>query len=120
MIKSATAKFELNGFNLVVTGAGSGIGRQTAIECAMAGATGLALIARSKDDLESTASAISELTGLDKKPEVLIYSFDVSNQEGRTAFVEDLSSKWSKVHTLVNNAFFAIVHICPNCAIHIL
>jgi NAD(P)-dependent dehydrogenase (short-subunit alcohol dehydrogenase family) len=71
----------LDGKVALVTGAGRGVGRATAIQLAEAGAL-VALLARSRDDLEGTAERIrdigasglvirADLAELDRLPEVL-------------------------------------------------
>lgn len=51
--------FSLEGKTILITGASSGIGRATTIECAAAGAGTLILVGRNQSTLEETASLIA-------------------------------------------------------------
>lgn len=55
--------FSLDGKTILITGASSGIGRATAIECARMGAACCILVARNQDGLETTASLMDERCG---------------------------------------------------------
>jgi hypothetical protein len=51
------------GQTALITGAGRGIGQQIAVQLAQAGATRLALLARSRDQLSETARLVAEAGG---------------------------------------------------------
>lgn len=55
--------FSLDGKTILITGASSGIGRATAIECARMGAACCILVARNQDGLETTVSLMDERCG---------------------------------------------------------
>ena len=59
---AATDRHELSGKVAIITGAGSGVGRATAIALARAGATPV-LIGRTRESLEETAALVSEAGG---------------------------------------------------------
>ncbi|KAI1120095.1 short chain dehydrogenase [Nemania abortiva] len=61
-IEYTNSKISHNGEVVVITGAGSGIGRETAIAFATAGATELVLVGRESSKLKDTASLISAKT----------------------------------------------------------
>jgi len=88
----------LKGKTIVITGASSGIGRATAIECARRGAN-LVLAARRITPLESAAAECVSL-GVSAIPVVT----DVTRPEDCRKLIE----KAGKVDILINNAGFAI------------
>ncbi len=89
---------ELSGLVCLVTGASSGIGRATALELARRGAD-VALLARSKDKLESAALAVQEFGG-----KVLAVPADVSRSQDVKMAVDQVASQFGKIDVLVNNA----------------
>lgn len=76
--------FSLDGKTILITGASSGIGRATAIECAAAGARTLVLVGRRQSSLEETASIMA--TGCDTRIELC----DISVAEEVQGMVERL------------------------------
>lgn len=82
----------------VITGAGSGIGRATALRLAAAGCH-LALVDRSQEGLDTTA-ALLQSSGRN----VSLHIADVSNEQEMFALPEAVISKHGAVHILVNNA----------------
>ena len=87
-------KSEVNGKTALVTGAGKGIGKASAIALAEAGAD-LIILSRTKSDLEKVKKEIIKL-----KRKCGIYDCDVSNfEELRSIF-----NQISKLDILVNNA----------------
>jgi len=87
---------------VLITGASSGIGRETAIEFAKLGAN-LILVARRKDKLKQTEDEL-------KKYNVSISACqcDVSKKDQVKEMSETVLEKFSSVDILVNNAGFAI------------
>lgn len=83
------------GARVLVTGAGSGIGRAIAIAADARGMT-LALCGRRADALAETAGM---LTG-----PALIVAADVTTADGRGAIVEAITLRWGGLDVLVNNA----------------
>lgn len=83
----------------VVTGAGSGIGEQTAKKLALEGAS-VVLVGRTKEKLERVAADILENEGA----EVFVFQADVKSENqvaGLASFVEET---FGDLHILVNNA----------------
>jgi NAD(P)-dependent dehydrogenase (short-subunit alcohol dehydrogenase family) len=92
--KSADSAFRLDGKTALVTGAGRGIGRTTALALAAAGAE-LILVSRTKSELDEVASAIASYGG---KAQAL--PFDVT----RSDVVRDAFAALGRLDILVNNA----------------
>lgn len=77
--------FSLEGKTILVTGASSGIGRQTAIECSKIGAN-IVITARNEKRLSETLAALDTSNG--QNHQMLIA--DLSSQEGVNALVDAL------------------------------
>jgi gluconate 5-dehydrogenase len=90
--------FELNEKVCIITGAGKGIGRETAKVFKEAGAR-LALITRTESDL---VSLLDECHWSDD--DVLCQAGDVSDPETVTGFVRDCKTKFGQIDVLINNA----------------
>src|SRR5436190_1013508 len=89
---------ELSGGVVVVTGAGRGIGRAIAVEAAAAGAR-VAVVSRSKDELDDTVKAISQRGGEGAAfPASVIDATSMANAFDRVA------SAYGAIDILVNNA----------------
>ncbi|MEM7648970.1 MAG: SDR family NAD(P)-dependent oxidoreductase, partial [Cyanobacteria bacterium P01_A01_bin.70] len=82
----------------LITGASSGIGRETAIAFAKAGID-VALVARSQDKLQALASELAEL-GVNAKT----YVIDLSQIDALKAALQGLLADFGTVSILVNNA----------------
>ena len=87
-------KSEVKGKTALVTGAGKGIGKASAIALAEAGAD-LIILSRTKSDLEKVKKQIIKL-----KRKCTIYDCDISNFEN----LKLVFNKISKIDILVNNA----------------
>jgi NAD(P)-dependent dehydrogenase (short-subunit alcohol dehydrogenase family) len=79
---------------VIVTGAGSGIGRATAAAFAAAGAHVLG-VGRRQDALERTRSL---------NPRIEMFVADVTADEAPEAIVADARRRWDRVDVVVNNA----------------
>ncbi len=88
----------MDGKRILVTGAGSGIGKATAIYLAKQGAH-LALLGRTREDLVDVLNAIG---GKDEKH--LILSADVSDEAEMKKAGELIKSRWGALDGLVANA----------------
>lgn len=89
---------ELQGQVAIVTGAGRGIGRATALELARMGAD-IVVAELDRANAESTAS---ELRGLGRR--ALVLPTDVTSREHLGAMVEQTRAEFGRIDTLVNNA----------------
>jgi NAD(P)-dependent dehydrogenase (short-subunit alcohol dehydrogenase family) len=88
---------------VVITGAGSGIGRELALLCARRGAA-LALCDIDDPALADTAEAVRS-AGAD----VLVFRLDVSDAEAMTRFAEATFARFGRVDLMVNNAGVGLV-----------
>jgi NADP-dependent 3-hydroxy acid dehydrogenase YdfG len=88
----------------VVTGASKGIGRQTALALAGAGAD-VAISARSKDLLEEVAAEIQK-TGR----KAFVFPGDMSKEEDIKGFIKQTAERFGKIDILVNNAGLGYFH----------
>jgi NAD(P)-dependent dehydrogenase (short-subunit alcohol dehydrogenase family) len=79
---------------VIITGAGSGIGRATAIAFARAGARVLG-VGRRSDALEATAA---------QHPDIVTFSADIRGEDAPNNVVRAAVERWGKVDVLVNNA----------------
>lgn len=87
---------DLSGKQILITGASSGIGRQTAITCSQLGAS-VALIARREDKLQETVSM------LEGKGHIY-YVYDLSDVEGIEALVRKMYDERGVIHGFVHCA----------------
>lgn len=88
--------FSLEGKNIIVTGASSGIGQQVAISCSKMGAK-VILIGRNEERLNET---MSQMEGDGH----LVFCFDLTNLEGMKGLVSDIVAKTGAINGLVNCA----------------
>lgn len=83
---------------VIVTGAGRGIGRETAEMCAAEGAT-VVLAARSKEELEEVAAACVAKGG-----KALVHACDLAAPEAAVELVKAAHAAFGRIDALVNNA----------------
>jgi NAD(P)-dependent dehydrogenase (short-subunit alcohol dehydrogenase family) len=88
----------MDGKTALVTGAGRGIGRAIALGLARSGAR-LALVARSRDELEQAAGQVQELGG-----KALVITADVGSPGQLAAAVGRARGELGDVDVLINNA----------------
>ncbi|MFC0558025.1 SDR family NAD(P)-dependent oxidoreductase [Halalkalibacter alkalisediminis] len=84
----------------VITGAGSGIGKATAIQLADEGAT-VVLVGRTKEKLEAVAEIVSERSD---NQHAYVYVADVTAEEEVELLAAYLKDNFEVVHVLINNA----------------
>lgn len=94
-------RFRVDGKVALVTGAGSGLGRQFAITLAEAGAT-VALAARRREKLKQTAALVEEAGG-----KAISIDLDVTDSLSVTSCVREVESELGTPDILVNNAGIA-------------
>lgn len=85
---------DFTGKVVIVTGAGSGIGRATARAFAVAGAHVLG-VGRRQDALHATAAA---------HPTITVHSADLRDPSAPQAVIDVAIARWGRVDVLVNNA----------------
>jgi len=83
---------------VIVTGASSGIGKDSAIKFAGEGAK-VALVSRSKEKLEAVANEIRQFN-----QDVLVIPTDVSSREQVKNAVNKTTEKFGRIDVLFNNA----------------
>jgi citronellol/citronellal dehydrogenase len=92
------------GKTILITGAGSGIGRCTAHELASLGAS-LALVGRKLDKLEAVATELGEVfNGLGLGQKVTVHSCDIREEEAVKTTVANILQSHGRIDGLVNNA----------------
>jgi short-subunit dehydrogenase len=87
---------------VLITGASSGIGKESAIEFAKSGAN-IVLVSRTKEKLEQVANELKKFNVT-----ILICQCDVSNKDQVKEMSKTVLEKFDSVDILVNNAGFAI------------
>ncbi len=96
--KTIDSHFNLEGRIALITGAGRGIGRATALTLARAGAD-LALVARSENELLSAAQAIKELGR-----RAVAFPADLSQTGRLPSLAAEIAETMGGIDILVNNA----------------
>jgi len=97
-------KADLSGKHVLITGASKGIGRATALSFAKAGASGIAILARS--DLSSLVTelhAVAAKAGR-PRPKVLSLTADQTDQSQVEAAAAKISAEFGRLDVLINNA----------------
>jgi citronellol/citronellal dehydrogenase len=89
----------LDGQICIVSGAGSGIGRETALELGRLGATVIGC-GRRAEPLAETAAMIADAGG----PESESVSMDIRDEEGVNGLIEGVLERHGRIDVLVNNA----------------
>lgn len=82
----------------IITGGGSGIGRDAALKIAQEGAT-VVIVGRTESKLESTIAEIKAMGGT-----AVSYTLDVSDFSAVQKMVDDVHEKYGRIDVLVNNA----------------
>lgn len=93
------AKMKLNGARVVITGAGSGIGRATALRFAKLGASDVLCLDIHQDTADSTAQACRDLGA-----SALGLACDVSDAQSLQELADMIEAERGAVDVLVNNA----------------
>ncbi|MEP2775354.1 MAG: SDR family NAD(P)-dependent oxidoreductase [Luteolibacter sp.] len=90
--------YQAEGVRALVTGAGSGIGKSTAIALGKAGAK-VALLSRSRDELEEVAAEIGG-----EEAGHLILTADISKEDEMQRAFQQITEQWSRLDHVVANA----------------
>ena len=98
-VHAANMGKELRGLNAVVTGASRGIGRDTALALARAGANVAINAATSLEEAGEVAGAVRAL-GVDSFP----VRCDVADPDAVTAMFDAVTGRWGAIDIVVNNA----------------
>ena len=99
-------KARLDGKTVIITGANTGIGIHTVIDLAKRGAT-IVMACRSLERGEAALKEAKEKSGSES---IDLMQLDLSSLNSVRKFVETFSSKYDKLHILINNAG---VMMCP-------
>ena len=97
-MSKSLVEYGIDGRVAIVTGAGTGIGRETSIQLAKMGAK-VALVGRRTDkisEVEKEIKAFSE--------DVMAFSCDVASEEGVKEVVDKVRETYGRIDILVNNA----------------
>lgn len=99
-------QWDMRGRTVAITGASKGVGRATAISYAQAGASGIALIARSPTDLEESAKLVREsaLKCGRPEPQILQLVADTTDEASVLSAASQVAAAFHKLDILVNNA----------------
>lgn len=98
-------KHDFSDRNILITGAGRGLGRHAALHLADCGAT-LGIVDIDGDTSAETAAQINDAGGT-----AFSYQSDVSNNEAFEALVADFAGRCSRIDAVINNAM--VLHYCP-------
>lgn len=98
-----TGRRAVGGKLALVTGAGTGIGRATAVELARQGARTVALVGRTLPPLEETAEAVRAAGA-----EAAVYRLDVADEGAVNDLAAQVKAEHGVVDILVNNAGIAL------------
>lgn len=90
----------MNSKIVLITGATSGIGRETALGLAAKGAT-LVLVGRSREKLDRTISEITSRTGNHQIDSLIC---DLTSMESVRRLAQDFKAKYQRLDVLINNA----------------
>ncbi|HEY0579478.1 MAG TPA: SDR family NAD(P)-dependent oxidoreductase [Candidatus Nitrosocosmicus sp.] len=98
------SKSKFKGKVVLITGASSGIGRQTAIDFAENAAQTIILISRSKPKLEE----LEKILKTKFTSEIVVYPCDISKKAEVVGMGKEVLEKFGHVDILVNNAGFGL------------
>jgi NAD(P)-dependent dehydrogenase (short-subunit alcohol dehydrogenase family) len=93
--------FTLEGKNILITGASSGIGRQCAICCAQMGAK-VVLVGRRKEKLAETIRMV-------ESPGKLCYPLDITNYEEIEGMIDDAVGKTGPINGFIHSAGIELI-----------
>ncbi|XP_061612017.1 retinol dehydrogenase 13-like isoform X1 [Phyllopteryx taeniolatus] len=94
------SKAKLNGKTVIITGANTGIGKETARELALRGGR----IIMGCRDMEKCEAAAKEIRGSTLNPHVYACHLDLASMKSIREFAERIKKKEQRVDVLINNA----------------
>jgi NAD(P)-dependent dehydrogenase (short-subunit alcohol dehydrogenase family) len=99
-------KVNLSGKNVLITGASKGIGRAIAISYARAGASSIAILARSEDALHQVALDILKAARSAKRPppKIMACTVDVTSRQSVEETAVDVEKAFGHLDFLIHNA----------------
>lgn len=99
-------QFDLNGKAVLITGASKGVGRHAALSFARAGASHIAIAARTDMSSFSNELATAAKKAGKSAPQVLSLAVDVSSEDSVAKAAKDVESTFGRLDILLNNAGF--------------
>lgn len=100
---------DVPGFALV-TGAASGIGKACALAFAKEGSAGVAILDVNHDALLKTKAEIEASSTGEKKPQVLVHTVNVTDEDSVNAAVDAVAKSFGRIDYVVNAAGVAMKH----------
>ena len=97
-MSKSLVEYGIDGRVAIVTGAGTGVGRATAIELAKLGAK-VAIVGRRLEKITEVEKEIKEFS-----EDVIAFSCDVASEDGVNDVVKKVMEKFGRIDILVNNA----------------
>lgn len=94
------SKAKLNGKTVIITGANTGIGKETALDLAKRGAR----VIMACRDLDKASSAAREIQKASGNKEIIVKRLDLGSMNSIRAFAEDFLNSETKLNILINNA----------------
>ncbi|XP_016403140.1 retinol dehydrogenase 11-like, partial [Sinocyclocheilus rhinocerous] len=106
MFRSWSSDARLDGKTVIITGANTGIGKETAIDLAKRGAR----IIMACRDMEKTDAALKEVKDASGNQDVVACRLDLADSKSIREFAENINKEEKQVNILINNAG---VMVCP-------
>ena len=106
--RSCRSKRRLEGKTAIVTGANTGIGKETAIDLAKRGAR---VIVACRDPKRG-ADAVRDIKGASKSDEVIMKRLDLASLASVRQFSEEILQEESRIDILINNAGVMLTPYC--------
>uniref|UniRef100_A0A8C2E7J3 Retinol dehydrogenase 12, like n=1 Tax=Cyprinus carpio TaxID=7962 RepID=A0A8C2E7J3_CYPCA len=106
MFRSWSSDARLDGKTVIITGANTGIGKETAIDLAKRGAR----IIMACRDTEKAEAALKEVKDASGNQDVVTSRLDLADSKSIREFAENINKEEKRVNILINNAG---VMVCP-------